>query len=348
MPTPLKNPDATLMHAEAAQAAEVIERQLSTNNNLVAALGQRLRSQPPPFVVTCARGSSDNAATFAKYAIETQLGPVTASASPSAVSIYGVTQPLKGALYIVISQSGESPDLVRSASSARTAGALVIAITNVGDSALARAAEMIIPLHAGPEYSVAATKSFLASLAAVLHLVAHWKNDTALLQALKGTPAALRRAAALDWSSLVTGLKDADHLFVLGRGLMLGAAQEAALKFKETCGLHAEAFSTAEVRHGPMALIGPEFPVLLFAQEDATLPGALSAADEFRARGARVWTAAPGDSHPDTLPLASAPHPLCAPLLTVQSIYTAVNALSLARGRDPDAPPYLHKVTETL
>lgn len=341
-------PAGTRMYTEALEAADAVERQLAANEALLAALGERLRTQPPRFVVTCARGSSDHAATFAKYAIETQLGYVTASASPSAVSVYGVPQRLTNTLYIVLSQSGESPDLVRCAQSARTAGALVVAMTNTEDSALATAAEIVIPLHAGPEHSVAATKSFLASLAAVLHLVAHWKNDAAMLQALKDTPAALRRAAALDWSPLVTGLKAAEHLFVLGRGPMLAAAQEAALKFKETCGLHAEAFSTAEVRHGPMALIGPDFPLLLLAEDDATLPGALDAAHEFRARGARVWTAAPGDRHPDALPIINAAHPLCAPLLVIQSLYTAVNALSVARGHDPDAPPYLHKVTGTL
>jgi glucosamine--fructose-6-phosphate aminotransferase (isomerizing) len=135
---------------------------------------------------------------------------------------------------------------------------------------------------------------------------------------------------------------------VLGRGLGLGIAQEAALKLKETCGLHAEAFSSAEVQHGPMALVGKDFPILLFAQNDATLAGSLEMAQTFRARGARVWTAAPGDHHPDALPLAAAPHPLCDPLLAAQSFYRAVNALALARGYDPDVPPHLNKVTQTL
>lgn len=343
-----KNSASTVMHAEAAEAPATVARQLPANEDLLAALGHRMRAQPPRFVVTCARGSSDHAATFAKYVIETQLGYVTASASPSAISIYHATQRLDGALYMLISQSGESPDLVSCCEAARRAGALVVAITNNQSSTLAAAAEVVIPLHAGVERSIAATKSFLATLAAILQLVAHWKNDAELLRGLHAAPAAMRNAAALDWSPLVDGLKNAEHLFVLGRGLMLGAAQEAALKFKETCGLHAEAFSTAEVRHGPMALIGPGFPALLLAQHDATLPGALETAREFRARSARVWTAAPGDTHADALPLAAAPHPLCAPLLAVQSFYRAVNALALARGRDPDAPPHLRKITETL
>ncbi len=131
---------------------------------------------------------------------------------------------------------------------------------------------------------------------------------------------------------------------MLGRGPGLAAAQEAALKFKETCGLHAEAYSAAEVRHGPMALVGPGFPVLAFAQPDDSAAGTLALAQEFRARGARVWVAA---EHGD-LPVAAAPHPLCAPLLAIQSFYRAINALALRRGHDPDVPPHLNKVTETV
>lgn len=338
----------TLMYSEAGEAAATVERQLAGNDAVVQPLADSLRKHPPRFVVTCARGSSDHAATFAKYAVETELGFVTASASPSVSSVYGVAQHLHGALYLIISQSGRSPDLVTCAKAARIAGARVIAMVNVEDSPLAAVADTVIPLRAGLERSVAATKSYLGALAAVIHLVARWKGDPAIMQALAATPDLLRAAYTHDWSPLVDGLTGAGHLFVLGRGLGLAAAQEAALKFKETCGLHAEAFSSAEVKHGPMALVDARFPVLLFAQSDATLPGSLDVMRVFRARGARVWTAAPGDEHVDALPITAAPHPLCAPLLTIQSFYRAVNALSLARGRNPDVPLYLHKVTETV
>lgn len=341
-------PEATLMYAEAGEAASVLERQLEANDIIMCALAERLRARPPSFVITCARGSSDHAATFAKYAFETKLGIATASAPPSVESVYAVRQHWNNALFIAISQSGRSPDLVRNAEAARAAGALVLALVNVEDSPLAAIADTVIPLHAGIERSVAATKSYLATLAAVVHLCAHWCGDYALLAALRDTPALLRKAFALDWSPLIEGLRDSHHLFVLGRGYGYGAAQEAALKFKETCGLHAEPFSTAEVKHGPMALVGADFPVLLFAQEDETLPGTLEVVREFRTRGVRVWTAAPGDNGVDALPVVDAPHPMCAPLLAVQSFYRAVNALSVARGHNPDVPPYLNKVTETL
>ncbi len=343
----------TLMHNEAAQAAEVVAAQFARNREAIAALAAQLRAAPPPFVATCARGSSDHAATYAKYLIETQLGVVTASLSPSIGSVYASPLRLKGALFIAISQSGKSPDLLRNAEAAKASGARVVALVNVEDSPLARLADTVIPLGAGPEKSVAATKSYLASLAAIAQLVAHWKDDPVLLAALDTLPQALRDAWQQDWSPLTDGLVDARNLFVLGRGLGLGAAQEAALKFKETCGLHAEAYSSAEVKHGPMALVGSGFPVLVFAQPDETGPGALAVADEFHGRGAEVWVASAatrdaGKGSSVALPLASAAHPALAPLLTVQSFYRAINALALRRGHNPDLPPHLNKVTETV
>ena len=334
----------TLMFREAAESAAVIAAQFARNHDVVQTLAASLRATPPPFVVTCARGSSDHAATYGKYLFETQLGVVTASASPSVGSVYEARQQLQGALYIVISQSGKSPDLLRNAEAAKAAGARVVALVNVEDSPLARLAEVVIPLGAGPERSVAATKSYLASLAALLQLGAYWKNDPRLIAALGDLPVALGEAWACDWSALTDGLVDAHNLFVVGRGPGLAAAQEAALKFKETCGLHAEGYSSAEVKHGPMALVGPGFPVLAFAQPDETGAGTRAVLGEFAARDAQVWLADVGGD----LPLPVAPHPACAPLLTIQSFYRAINALALRRGHNPDLPPHLNKVTETV
>ena len=344
--------EGTRMFAEAAEAAEAVARQLERNAYAVGALAERLRAHPPAFVATCARGSSDHAATYAKYVLEMQLGVVTASVSPSVHSVYAAPLRLRDALFLTISQSGRSPDLVRNAEAARAAGAHVVALVNAEDSPLAAAADTVLPLHAGSEHSVAATKSYLASLAAVLQLAAAWKADAALQNAVARLPDALHAAWRCDWSALGDGLVDAHNLFVLGRGPGLAAAQEAALKFKETCGLHAEAYSAAEVRHGPMALVGPGFPVLAFAQPDESATGTLALAQEFRARGARVWVASehgdPGSGAGQALPVAAAPHPLCAPLVAIQSFYRAINALALRRGHDPDVPPHLNKVTETV
>ena len=161
--------DSTRMFAEAHEAPTAIARQLAANDDAITRLAATLRKNPPRFIVTSARGSSDHAATFAKYVFETQIGLFTASASPSITSIYAARQNLEGALYFAISQSGKSPDLVRHAQSAKAAGARVIALVNHADSPLADVADSVIALHAGPELSVAATKSYLCSLSAILH-----------------------------------------------------------------------------------------------------------------------------------------------------------------------------------
>jgi glutamine---fructose-6-phosphate transaminase (isomerizing) len=344
----MKSPADTLMYQEAHAAADVIADQLDANRPLLCALGERLRARPPRCIVTCARGSSDHAAAFAKYVFETRLGVVTASASPSVSSIYEAPLQLADTLFVAISQSGKSPDLLRSTEAARAAGAQVLALVNVEDSPLARMADTVIPLRAGTERSVAATKSYLATLSAVLQLTACWSGNDALHDALERLPADLAQGWQADWSTLGEGLREADNLFVVGRGYGYGAALEAALKFKETCGLHAEAFSAAEVRHGPMALVGEGFPVLVFAQADATFEHTLAVATEFRNRGARVWLAAPGAHGTDALPLPVDVPAITTPLLAVQSLYRAISALALARGYDPDLPPHLRKVTETL
>ncbi|HVT33161.1 MAG TPA: SIS domain-containing protein [Rhodanobacteraceae bacterium] len=333
------------MHREIAESASAIAHQLEANRAVVRELAASLRANPPRLVSTGARGSSDNAATFAKYLFETRLGIPTTSAAPSVQSIYAAEQDLSDTLFLAISQSGKSPDLVRQAEAAKRAGARVVAMVNVEASPLASAADAVIPLRAGPELSVAATKSYLCSLSAILQLAAEWKDDGSLRGALAGVPAALGEDAAMDWSVLVDGLADARSLFVVGRGLGLSAAQEAALKLKETCGIHAEAFSAAEVQHGPMALVGSDFPVVFFVQDDDTKASTLGIAAAFRARGARVWLIGCGD---DALPLPRTSDPACTPPIAVHRFYEAVNALAVRRGRDPDRPPHLDKVTETI
>jgi len=348
MSNDLPRPEHTRMFREAGESPDVVARQIEANDVIVRGLVQRLLNAPPRFIVTAARGSSDHAATFGKYVFETQIGLMTASASPSVSSIYHTAQRLDGALYFAISQSGKSPDLVRHAQAAKQSGAHVVALVNVEDSPLAAAADTVVPLRAGPETSVAATKSYLSALSALVHIAARWRGDDALFDALRATPAAMRATWQADWSPLVDGLVDARNLFVVGRGLGLGAAQEAALKLKETCGLHAEAFSAAEVKHGPMALVGRDFPVLFFTQRDESWAGTRAVAAEFAARGAKVWITSPDASEPHALPVAEAPHPVCAPLIAVQGFYRAANALALRRGRDPDVPPHLNKVTQTV
>lgn len=337
----------TKMFQEAAQAAGVVRAQLARNAVALATLGARLRLAPPRAVVTCARGSSDHAATYAKYLIEAYTGVLTSSAAPSVSSIYDAQGDMRGVLFIAISQSGKSPDLLTTTRAAKEGGATVVAFCNTEDAPLMRLADVAVPLHAGAETSVAATKSYIASLSAIAQLLACWTDDQHLLRALPETPDLLARAWECDWSPVTETLESAVNLFVLARGFGLGIAQEAALKLKETCGLHAEGFSSAEVKHGPMALVRAGFPVLMFTQSDDTRAGIAELAAEFAGRGARVLLAGAQARGALTLPTVSS-HPVIEPLLAIQSFYRAANELALARGLDPDTPPHLNKVTETI
>jgi len=346
-PAPI-GPENTLTHREAAEAAEVAQRQLGALLDPIRDLGSRLSALGPPVVVTCARGSSDHAATFAKYLIETRVRVPVASFAPSTSSVYRTAwRRLDGALFLAISQSGRSPDLILSAEAARDAGALVVAIVNEADSPLAEIAEVAIPMLAGPERSVAATKSFIASLLILGQVAAAWGEDAELGEALAAAPAILRRAWVLDWSAALAVLREARSLYVLGRGLTLAAAQEAALKLKETCGIHAEAASAAEVKHGPMALVGPDLPVLMLAPNDQGEEAFPALARDFADRGAAVLMAGPAVSGALSLPVLPDLHPALTPIAAIQSFYRLAAELSLARGLDPDRPPYLRKVTQT-
>jgi glutamine---fructose-6-phosphate transaminase (isomerizing) len=339
----------TLMHAEAVEAPDVVARLIAANEDACRDLAARLKAAPPKFVVTCARGSSDSAAMFAKYLIEIRLGVVVASVGPSVRSIYGTRLKMAEALFVAISQSGRSPDLLALAESAREDGALTVALVNDAASPLAACCDVVLPLHAGAERSVAATKSYLASLSAVLQLVAMWSGDVTLDTAVRRLPGDLSNALACDWSAAVAELRNVRSLYVVGRGAGYAAAQEAALKLKETCGLHAEALSAAELMHGPLALAGPDFPVVLFSQRDEALASLVELARGLVARGVPAIAAGPVEGGGLVrLPTADGLHPFAQAIALVQSFYPLADALARARGRDPDHPPNLLKVTQTL
>ena len=346
MAGPARSP--SWMETEAKEAALVAERQLQEHPRLLAEIGGKLRQLDPQLVITCARGSSDHAATYAKHLIEIETSTPTASHSPSVSSIFGIKwRNLDRALFLAISQSGQSPDLVLSALAAREAGALVLSIVNAESSPLEAESWATLPILAGAEHSVAATKSYIGSLLAIAGLVAEWTGSDPLQEALASSPQALRLAWELDWSQAVDALLDARDMYVIGRGSTLGIAQETALKFKETCGIHAEAVSAAEVRHGPMAIIGAGFPVLVLAPNDASRASVEAIAADLVARGAQVLAA--GCHVEGAINLSTVPdlHPAIAPAACMMSVYRMIAALSVARGLDPDAPPYLRKVTET-
>ena len=336
----------TTMYREAAEAPDRVDDQLQRNAPTLTALAERLRANPPAAMVTIGRGSSGHAATYARYLVETRLGILSAALPPSIFSVFNAPLSLDNMLCLVISQSGRSPDLLAAASAARDSGATVVTLVNDPSSPLVEIASVVLPQGAGPEYSAAATKSFITSLSAIAQLIALWSADDAMLSALPQLPAALAQAWQEDWSPCRDRLQTADHLYTVGRGLHLGIAREAAHKLKETCMIHAEAFSSAEVLHGPNELAGAGFPVLVFRSEDATDASAQAAAMRLGAQGASVMTV--GGGAPDALPVPRAPHPTLAPILQIQAFYGMAEALAGDRGHDPDRPQHVQKVTHTV
>jgi glucosamine--fructose-6-phosphate aminotransferase (isomerizing) len=336
----------TLMFREAAAAPAIVGQQIESPE--IAQAADRLRSLNPSLVLTCARGSSDHAATYLQYLLPTFLDIPCYSHPPSLGSLlHGTSRRLDGAAMVLVSQSGRSPDLLRSAEAARAAGMSLVGCINDDQSPLAQMVDILLPVGAGVERSVAATKSFIATLATFAALAVQWKRDEELGAAVRGLASMLDQAWDADWSDAVEPIACADHLFVLGRDLTLGVAGEAALKLKETAALHAEAFSLAEVAHGPMALVGPHFPVLAFPSDAAVRGGALELLARFAARGAPTIVAGHQVQGALSLPVADA-HPAIRPILIIQSFYRLCETIARARGRDPDNPPTLSKVTETL
>jgi len=338
----------TKMAAEIAEIPQAASRFLGQASTAISELAAALRMRQPGFFITVARGSSDHAATYLKYAVELAAGIPVASVGPSIASIYRRPLKVAGAACIGISQSGQSPDIVEMMRSMDHSGALTIAITNDADSPMARSSTFCLPLHAGPERSVAATKTFVNSVLAGLALLAEWQQDAALREAVGRLPESFAEAISLDWAPLEARLVRAQSAYVVGRGPAFAIASECALKLKETCGVHAEAYSAAEVLHGPSAIVKAEFPVLALAVEDAAQAAVAATAAQFKAQGAVVFLTGMEASGMASLPAISGLHPLIAPLVLVVSFYAFVESLARRRGLDPDAPPYLRKITETV
>jgi glucosamine--fructose-6-phosphate aminotransferase (isomerizing) len=336
------------MAREVAEIPEAARRFLTLSADAMRAAAKAMQAADPALIVTVARGSSDHAATYLKYAVELLAGVPVASVGPSIASIYRRPLRLGRAACIGISQSGQSPDIVEMMRAAAAGGALTVAITNHADSPLAQASAHCLGLQSGQEQSVAATKTFVASVLAGLALLAEWQEDDALRAAVAGLPEAFAKALTLDWSPLAARLSRAQSLYVLGRGPAFAIANEAALKFKETCGLHAESFSAAEVLHGPSAIVQAQFPVLALGVEDAALPRLVETAARLAAQGADVFLTGADVAGAIRLPSVPGLHPLCAPLVLSVGFYAFIEGLARRRGFDPDVPAHLRKVTETV
>lgn len=313
-----------------------------------------LKRRPPGLIATLARGSSDNAVTFFAYLAGQVLGLPVASLPPSLLSVYRSKLRLQEVLAVGVSQSGESSDVVEGMRALQEAGAVTLAISNQEGSALTRAARYSLLQGAGAERAVAASKTFSTQMLLLALLVAHWGEDEALLGALKEVPE--RMQGLLDESQelehLALRLTHARSAYVLGRGLSYGPALETALKLKETAYLQAQAYSSAEFQHGPIAAVHPTDPVLMLALDDGTLTSNTEAAQKLLEVGADLSVVS---SDPALCGLAGAAvtlpgdlHPVSQSFLLVLSGQLLALYLTRAKGLDPDAPRHLNKVTKTM
>lgn len=315
-------------------------------------IGEKLRKEDPRFISTIARGSSDHAAAFLKYAIELRTGLPVASLGPSIASIYHTKLVLDHSVCFSISQSGRSPDIVAMQKAAGSGGALTVSMTNMAGSPLADDSDLAIDINAGKEIGVAATKTYVNSVVAGLLVLAAWTRDSDLMQALQNLPKHLESAVSLDWQGLAGSLDSEKaqegSLYIIGRGPTLAIAFEAALKFKETCNLHAEAYSAAELLHGPVSLVGPGFPVLALAARDAAESSIFSTADRLARDGALVHITSDRAMAANKLAFMDTGHPLTDALALIVPFYGLVEMLARKRGLNPDQPINLKKVTETV
>ena len=337
----------THMALEIAEIPAMFERQLSAGLDQYWEVGDNLREANLRGFVTCARGTSDHAATFFKYLMETQTGLPVASIGPSVASVYNARLKLNGFASVAFSQSGGSPDLTKLQAAAKDGGAQTVSILNVLDSPLGTASDTVLPVYSGPETAVAATKSYVGMLFASLGILAGFTNDQKLKAALVALPHLARATLVADWSAASIPVARSGSMYCVGRGPGLSIAAEAALKFKETCRLHAEAYSAAEMLHGPVAIAGDQFAALLFSSDGPTSDSLQAAQQKLLKQGASVFVT--GDEpKPSVLFVPRANHDLLAPLLQAIAFYSFVEDLSLRLGHNPDAPVGLLKVTETI
>jgi glucosamine--fructose-6-phosphate aminotransferase (isomerizing) len=332
------------MKGEIAESADVVSR-IVGNRRTTREIARQLEIGAAPMCILCGRGSSGHAGVFLRYLIETRLRlPVSASA-PSVITAFRTPLKLRNALFIVISQSGRSPDLVAATTSARDAGARTIAIVNAPASPVASAAEFVIPIAAEAEHSVAATKTVIGSMAAGSELVAELAEDDALRLALDRLPERLNRALSLDWSAISDDLAKASAVFVAARGLGLGSAREIALKLSEILRLPSVGLSAAELQHGPRAALSPRTPVVMMRLADETAATMDALARELREQGIVLHLCGGPNG---SLPWLSEDDGATDAITMLVPAYRMIERTARDWGFDPDHPPRLSKITETF
>jgi glucosamine--fructose-6-phosphate aminotransferase (isomerizing) len=319
----------------------------------VRTVAAAIRAFGPRWVTIAARGTSDHAAVYAQYLIESELGIPTGLAKPSITTLYESTLNWRGGMLLAISQSGRSPDIVAVTEAARRGGALTLSIVNEGDSPLEAAAELGLRCLAGPELAIPATKTYVADLAVLAALVAAVRPETDLRGALTGMPDTLAaiEERAETWLAEATDVLAAfaatDRALVVSRGYNLATALELALKLKETCGLFAEPYSSADFAHGPLILAGPGVPALGIRPDGAVGQLVDHALATIAARGGQPVCIGGAEAGPEALVLPMRLPESLTPLAFAVAGQLLVEAVARRRGLDPDAPPGLNKVTLT-
>jgi glucosamine--fructose-6-phosphate aminotransferase (isomerizing) len=332
------------MAGETAEIPAAAER-LVARSEVFAPIVERIEQAKPRIIVFCGRGSSGHIGVYLRYLFEARRGLLGSAAAPSVVTAYQRPPDMRGALFVVVSQSGRSPDLVDATRMARKFGALTLAIVNDENSPAAAASELVLPIGAGTEYAVAATKTVVLSMIAGAQLVAALARDDDLNDSLRHLPLRLSDALACDWSAWADCAASAPAAFVVGRGYGLGCVREIALKVAEILRVPALGYSAAELRHGPRASISPATPVLVLRQNDQAAATVDDLVRDLDDAGERVFTAGGAVG---TLPWIGDGHPVCDPVLMLIPAYRAIEEAARRRGFDPDNPPYLSKVTRTL
>jgi glucosamine--fructose-6-phosphate aminotransferase (isomerizing) len=332
------------MARETAEIPVAAERLLA-RTGMFEAIAERIERTKPRIVIFCGRGSSGHVGVYLRYLFETQLGLVASAAAPSVVTAYRRAPDMRDALFVVISQSGRSPDLVAATQLAREVGALTLAIINDENSPAAAASELVLPIGAGREQAIAATKTVALSMIAGARLVAALARDSDLDDGLQCLRTRLSGAIDCDWSPWANAAADAAAAFVVGRGYGLGPVREIALKIAEVLRVPALGYSAAELQHGPRASISPATPVLVLRQSDRAAAAVDGLVHDLGDAGERLFTAG---GPTGTLPWIGDGHPACDPVVMLLPAYRAIEAAASRRGFDPDNPPYLSKVTRTL
>jgi glutamine---fructose-6-phosphate transaminase (isomerizing) len=338
------------MYNEIHEQPEVLATILEEEWGRVIRAARTLRSRDFRFAMLAARGTSDNAALYAKYLFEIRLGVPASLAAPSAFTLYESEMNLENVLVIGISQSGESKDILEVLQRSRRLGAITLSVTNEENSSLASAADVHLWLHAGKEKSVAATKTYTAELLLLYLLVAALGETSQPEPEVERLPGKAKRVLGFDWEG-VERYRYADYMTVASRGYNFATAKETALKLMETTYTVTEAFSEADLRHGPMAMIGRDFPVVLIVPPGRAYRSMDSLAKGLASRGAELVVIGEdpdlvGDAAAGFVVPVSCPEELT-PMLYALPAQLLAHSVAVLRGIDPDSPRGLSKVTET-